>query len=240
MMKPEEAPAHQNLISKLSTTQKVLIVCFMAAILCGGVVRLYLASGRYAKEMKKNPALKQGDAGTKRLLTVDVDGSVHTPGVYRLSEGSTRYDAVKSAGGLRKNADTRNVNLAVELKDREKIYIPFEGETPSASGIMQSSQSESPTGSGTLHSEESTDATNGGGENDNKSSKDNPPLKPVNINTASANDLDSLPGIGPAIAKRIIDLRTRRGPFKAIEEIMLVEGIKQKTFEKIKIYIRVN
>lgn len=152
----------------------------------------------------------------KSSLFVDIAGAVINPGVYELPRESRINDLLVAAGGLSSEADREwveaNLNRAQELTDGVKVYIPSrreaESETTIKSGVVAGGQKYF----GVL--EQKTGL--------------------VNINTASQNELDSLPGIGPAYAQRIIDYRESHGGFKSIEEVKNVSGIGQKTFEKIK------
>ncbi len=139
------------------------------------------------------------------FLFVDVGGAVYLPGVLELPEGSRVYEAVEAAGGLTEEADIRNVNLAAQLHDGEKIYIPTEEEAEQLSLGGNSSV-----------------------------------MTKVNINTANSADLQTLRGVGPATAETIIQYRTENGPFEKPEDLMNVSGIGQKTFDKLKEYIRVS
>lgn len=246
--------------SRTPTFHRTLIAVLLGLILAGGVVRLILTSDWYHTRHDKRSGLARVD----RALRVDVDGAVRQPGVYSLPAGAIRDDAVKKAGGRTKDADTSRINLAVEIKDREKIYIPFKGENNSRgnndsedSEVMDSGEPNSlydgahSTGDLRVSDRFRPDAEDSAGSPDSPSnggSDKNPahapaksnPARGVNINTADAATLMSLPGIGETYARRIIDMRRQRGPFKSIEEIMLVKGIGEKKFEKMKPYIRVN
>lgn len=138
-------------------------------------------------------------------LVVHVDGAVAAPGVYVLSGEPRVNDAILAAGGLTAEADTTGINLAAALADGEKVHVPAAGEA--------SAPATSATGPG---------AGVSGGE---------PAV--VNINTAGVEDLDSLPGVGEATARAIIEDRERNGPFAAPEDLMRVSGIGEKKFEKL-------
>lgn len=145
-------------------------------------------------------------------IFVHVAGEVHLPGLYKLPPGSRVADALRLAGGATSEADLDSLNLASLLKDGEKIVVPKKAPPES---FQQSSQ---------------TGAVN--------SSTESNPQK-ININTATAKELESLPGIGPVLAQRIVDYRAQKGGFKSIEEIKEVSGIGDKKFEAIKDLITV-
>lgn len=141
-------------------------------------------------------------------IMVDVKGQVKQPGVYESNTGERIMDVIGRAGGLTEQADQTQVNLAEHVQDAMIIYIPSKGEegasTPSSSG-------------GNM-------AADGTSQNQGK----------ININKADEQELQNLPGIGPAKAAAIIDYRNTGGPFKTIEDLKNVSGIGDKTFEKLK------
>jgi len=144
---------------------------------------------------------------TPRPLRVYVSGAVMRPDVYELSYDSIVRDAIDAAGGPTSEADLNRINLARRVHDEEQIYVPQKGEESPPVSPPSGPSSLSPSGQG-------------GGK--------------VNINTATAEELDTLPGVGPAIAQRIIDYRTANGPFQSVEDIKKVRGIGDATFEELK------
>jgi len=149
------------------------------------------------------------------IIVVHVAGAVYKPGVYNLKEGSRIKDAVEIAQGMLPLADDSSINLAAKITDGQKIYIPFKNEKMPAT---------TPNG----FSNQSSGATSS-----------NPAAK-ININTATGEELDKLPGVGPATAAKIIEYREQNGAFAAIEDLKKVKGIGDKKFEDLKDYITVN
>ena len=149
-------------------------------------------------------------SATIASLIVDVRGAVNKPGVYTLAVGSRVQDVLTLAGDVVSSADTRSLNLARKLNDGEQIYVPTLGEAtpvpPTAASKTTSARTP------TIKA----------------------PQGKININTATLDELDALPGIGPAIAQRIIDYRTQNGDFKKIDDIKNVRGIGDALFEQIK------
>lgn len=138
---------------------------------------------------------------------VHLVGEVKNPGVYLLPSGSRLFEAVALAGGFTSNADQSSVNLVRPLIDGEQILVL---ERATAKGLL------SPQGS------------SGG-----LTSASGSALK-INLNQATANQLDSLPGIGPAIAQRILDWRTANGAFRSISDLSKISGIGEKLIAKIR------
>lgn len=155
-------------------------------------------------------------APTKEPIAVHVIGAVPRPGLYEFAKGARVQDAIDAAGGLLASANVGAINLAAPLEDGQQLNIPYKaGEEPSASGSNDNSL-----------------VLPGATEESAASSQNNSEL--ININTASREELDTLPGIGPTIAQRIIDYREENGPFQTIEDIVNVSGIGPATFENIK------
>lgn len=171
------------------------------------------------------PVLLQ-PAPTKAPIAVHVIGAVPRPGLYEFAEGARVQDAINAAGGLLTSADINAVNLAALLADGQQLNVPYKaGEEPSGGG------SETLSLPGPDDDDDELSSGNSGSEE--------PIAELVNINTASAAELDSLSGIGPTLAQRIIDYRNENGPFTDIEDIMNVSGVGPSTFENIKDLITV-
>lgn len=141
---------------------------------------------------------------------VDVDGAVVRPGVYRLKDGARVSQAIDVAGGLTAEADVTGLNRASKVADGQKIYVPKVGEQQAAAAVVGA--------------ESSAATTPGAGSSSGL----------VNINTASAAELQTLSGIGPSMAQSIIDERTQNGAFASVDDLMRVSGIGEKKLAKIK------
>jgi competence protein ComEA len=146
---------------------------------------------------------------TSGPIQVYVSGAVAKPDVYSLPYGSIVKDALEAAGGATGDADLNHVNLAQSLKNNQQVYVPKIGEVPTPA----------PTNA--------------------KGTPGTVVTGPININTATQAELETLPHIGPAIAARIIDYRTKHGSFARIEDIKNVQGIGPSTFDQIKDLITV-
>ncbi len=173
-----------------------------------------------------NETEKETEKETEETIIVHVSGAVNIEGIVELDSGSRIANAIEKAGGVKENADMTDINLAYPLEDGMKIHIPTKEET-SANNENTSIESYVTSSSGGVNSKESTNSTQG-------NSTTNTSSKKVNINTASQEELDSLPGIGPSIATKIIDYREQNGKFNSIEEIKEVSGIGDAKYDKIK------
>lgn len=192
------------------------LVGVMAGFALAGLL-LFIARAPAGEPIALQPA------PTKEPIAVHVIGAVPRPGLYEFAEGARVQDAIDAAGGLLASADVDTINLAELLKDGEQLVIPYKpGEEPSAvTGAATQNPFVLP-GSAT--------------EQPSTSSSD---VELININTATLEELDSLPGIGPTIAARIIEYREANGPFLTIEDILNVSGIGPATFDQIKDLISV-
>jgi len=177
------------------------------ALPLGIVLTISLLAGAYF--IIKYSGSPAKTSATGESIAVDIAGAVQNPGVYNFTDGQIIEDAIKQAGGLTEQADlelmARIVNRAAELQNHGKVYIPIKGV------VNYAATDSTGTSSGAI-------AVTG----------------PVNINTASSAELDTLPGIGPVTAGYIIDYRTKKGPFKRKEDLMKVSGISSAKYAKLK------
>jgi len=161
------------------------------------------------------------EAVEQKKIVIHIDGEVVNGGVYELNEGSRIVDAVNIAGGLTENADVSNINLAYILSDEMKIYIPNKNEREKE---------------GNYYEENREYISNGSGDNvierDKEESKGENVL--ININKATQTELETLPGIGPSTALKIIKYREENGNYSSIEDIKNVSGIGDSKFNNIK------
>jgi competence protein ComEA len=138
-------------------------------------------------------------------LLVYVSGAVVQPGVYALAPDARSVDALRAAGGPLEDADLIQINLAARLHDEQQIYFPRLGETPPPLAATAAPDDSPPAG----------------------------PQGTLNINAASAEQLEALPRIGPAVAQRIVEYRDENGPFASPEDLLEVPGIGPSIVEAI-------
>ena len=169
-------------------------------------------------------ATSGGAAASSGQIVVDVDGAVAHPGLYKLPPDSRVQAALAAAGGLSPQADVHRINRAAKLHDGQKLYVLSQGESgpPQAASGGQSCEGQSCT------------SAEGG-----VAGSDTEGQGLVNINTANATQLTQLPGVGPAIAQKIIDYRTANGPFTSVDDLTKVPGIGAAKLAQIKSHARV-
>lgn len=170
---------------------------------------------------EKNETKEQGKVNITKKIMVYITGEVKNPRIYELEENSRIKDVIEEAGGLKETADITDINLATILQDEDKIAIPSKEE-----------KNQNNVQSKTIEKSQNTTSisTNATGKNQNTK---------VNINTATQTELETLPGIGPSIASKIVSYRKENGKFKSIEEIKKVSGIGESKYANIKELIKV-
>ena len=156
------------------------------------------------------------DAGT----VVYVAGAVRRPGLYRVGDGDRAADAVAKAGGLGAGADAGGVNLAEHVADGDEVYVPVAGETAHGATATHRSHRHRRTRRGHGASDASL------------------PAAGVELNAAGAAELSAVPGIGTAIAARIVEMRALDGAFTSLDELLDVAGMTQTRLERARPYLR--
>lgn len=157
----------------------------------------------------------QGPAPTPTTLLVHVAGKVRKPGVVRLAVGSRVEDAIEAAGGALPKVEMDTLNLARPLVDGEQVLV---GVTPPPGGPPPGPSA-------------------GSGEAGSTTTEDDDPV--VHLNTATQEQLEELPGVGPVLAERILDYRAENGPFQSPEELLEVSGIGEATLDDLRDSVQV-
>ena len=196
--------------------RKSMIVLLLLALVAGGgaFYGMHAQSDATVLDAATQPAASSGDGGTSQDggLTVYVTGAVNQPGVVTVATGARIADAVNACGGLSPDADGEAINMAQAVKDGQQIRVPAKGAQNAAANGGNNTASAKAGGS-------ANSADMGG---------------LVNINTADEKALDTLPGVGPATAQKIIEYRENEGAFQSPEDIMKVRGIGKAKYEKMK------
>ncbi|MEW9079047.1 helix-hairpin-helix domain-containing protein [Terrisporobacter glycolicus] len=153
--------------------------------------------------------IKKEENITNKKITVYVSGAVSKPGIVTLNEGDRLATAVEKVGGTTKKADLDGVNMAIRVQDEMHYIIPKMGEVVKDNNYQAIKE-------GNINQDESSKASQ------------------ININIATIEELDTLPGVGEATANKIVNHRSEKGDFKSVEEIKNVNGIGDKKFEDMK------
>ena len=148
------------------------------------------------------------------VIVVDVVGAVARPGVVRLSEGARVVDAISAAGGVLPGTETSALNLARLVADGEQVAVGIPAVAPGGATPGRPGDAGGGGGATTFTSNPAADS-------------------PLDLNTASAEELEELPGVGPVLAGRIVDWRTRNGRFASVDELNEVSGIGDATFAEL-------
>lgn len=175
------------------------------------------------------------------IIIVHVAGAVARPGVYSLPLGARVVDALTAAGGASKAADTDCINMALPVRDGEQVYVSAKQSNGgalrsagAASGASRVSGCEPPPPANRADISRSVPGPDAAAApNLITGSAGAAHAGPVDVNTASAQELESLPGVGPVLAQRIIDYRAANGPFATVDDLVGVSGIGQAKLEKI-------
>ena len=220
--------------------KKQRIIIGVIAIIIIGYICYYV----YAKDENKNTEFennleienpKDENNEIDENIIVHISGAVNKEGVIQLKMNSRISDAIEMAGGLRDNANTKNINLAYKLEDGMKIYIPTIEEQENKTDIDKNITDNE--GKENLTNDFVT--TSSGTSDSNSQNVQNEQIVKVNINSATQEQLESLPGIGPSTANKIINYRNENGKFNKIEDIKEVSGIGDAKFNKLKEFITV-
>lgn len=181
----------------------------------------------------------QGGASGEATVRVHVAGAVNNPGVYTLPAQGRAVDAIAAASGAAADADLDRVNLAGALSDGVQIYVPHRGETAAPAQIQPNGGTANAGQGNAANGAAQNGASQGGAQPQpartlTASGSAQKGSTPVNINTATAEELQSLPRIGPAMAQRIIAWREAHGGFRSVDELDAVPGIGPSMLENLR------
>lgn len=220
------------MIKNLNKKQKIILLIILFII--GGAVIYYTYSnekntneeGLQNLQIENNVESEQvieESEEKQEIIKVHISGAVRQEGVIELPANARIGDAIEKVGGVTENAYMKEVNLALPLEDGVKVYIPTKEEVKQQAIDYE----------GKEMLKENNQAGNITKETNSKSTKK------VNINTADASELDTLPGIGASTANKIIEYRKNNGKFKKKEDLKNVSGIGESKYNKIKDFISI-
>ncbi|MEC9488554.1 MAG: helix-hairpin-helix domain-containing protein [Halanaerobium sp.] len=206
---------------KFGKRKEDIIYLLVLTIVLFGVGFFFTFRGRFNLIPARVPGIEVTEAapqesnGCSETIYVHITGAVKSPGVYQLKEEARVIDALKAAGGLSPLGSPDSLNLAARLRDGQRLFVPF----------LEESAEEGKNPAGYQVSRSENQGSDGG---------------LININTASKEELTSLPGIGPAKAEDIISYREKEGGFTAVEDITRISGIGPKTLASLRKLITVD
>jgi len=200
----------------LSNQEKITIILLLIVIIIGGGIVLSKSINNEDNFTINRASDISEDKPAMQIeippVIIHITGAVKNPGVYQLKSTDRIVDAVKIAGGETEEANLDLINLAALLKDGQKIIVPYKIYTENGEEISNNINNNTEV----MYSSSSSISGK------------------ININTANANILQTLPGIGPVLSERILEYRNQNGLFGIIDDIKDVSGIAEKKFEGIK------
>ena len=205
-----------------SQHQKIIIVLVVVILAGGGYwmlkhfhPALFLGEPDFVVETETTPPTPPSSTAQPEIV-VHVMGAVKSPGVYHLSTDARVHEAIEKAGGKTDQADLHSLNLAAKMRDGEQIYVPEIRQTPDVGQTIPTSSSSAAPPQPSVRRSASSDGSR------------------ININTATFQELQTLRGIGPTMAQRIIEYRQTSGRFATVDDLTNVKGVGEKTLEKIR------
>lgn len=211
-------------------------IIFITILLTGCIITGLISSNDKEKPLAGSSLLQsaQGAVTSKavqaKTVRVQVSGAVLEPRIYDLPANCRVEEAIAAAGGLTENADSERVNLVRKVRDGMQIRVPVQKAARTNRTQRKNAQAES--GLGESASGKSSSAKAGSGRNSSM-------MQNVRINSASASELQQLPGIGPALAQRIVETRSR-GRFSSADDLLRVPGIGKAKLAKLRNYVEVD
>lgn len=209
---------------------------FIAILLTGCIITSLISTNDKEKALPGDSSLQsaQGAVASKaaqaKTVRVQVSGAVLEPGIYDVPASCRVEEAIAAAGGLTENADSERVNLVRKVRDGMQIRVPVQKAARTSRTQRKSAQAKSGLGESASKKYGSAKAVSG---------RNSSMMQRVRINSASAGDLQQLPGIGPALAQRIVETRSR-GRFASVEDLLRVPGIGKAKLAKLRDYVEVD
>lgn len=209
---------------------------FITILLTGCIITSLISSNDKEKPLAGSSLLQSAQSAVTsktaqvKTVRVQVSGAVLEPGIYNVPASCRVEEAIAAAGGLTENADSERVNLVRKVRDGMQIRVPVQKTTRTSRTQRKKAQAKSSLGESALG--KSGGAKAGPGRN-------NSMMQSVRINSASASELQQLPGIGPALAQRIVETRNN-GRFTSADDLLRVPGIGKAKLAKLRDYVEVD
>ena len=209
---------------------------FITILLTGCIITGLISNNDKEKPLAGSSLLQsaQGAVASKaaqaKTVRVQVSGAVLEPGIYDVPASCRVEEAIAAAGGMTENADSERVNLVRKVRDGMQIRVPVKKAARTSRTQRKSAQAKSSLGESASGKYGSAKAGSG---------RNNSMMQNVRINSASARELQQLPGIGPALAQRIVDTRSR-GRFTSADDLLRVPGIGKAKLAKLRDYVEVD
>lgn len=209
---------------------------FITILLTGCIITGLISSNDKEKSLTGSSLLQSAQSAVTSKATqaksvrVQVSGAVLEPGIYDVHASCKVEEAISAAGGLTENADSERVNLVRKVRDGMQIRVPVKKAARTSRTQRKSAQAKS--GLGESASKKYGSAKAGSGRN-------NSMMQNVRINSASARELQQLPGIGPALAQRIVETRNS-GRFTSADDLLRVPGIGKAKLAKLRDYVEID
>lgn len=207
-------------------------IIFIAVLLTGCIITSLISTNDKAKTLPVSslPQSAQAKAAQTKTVRVQVSGAVLEPGVYDIPVNCRVEEAIAAAGGLTENADSERVNLVRKVRDGMQIRVPVQKAARTSRTQRKNAQA---TAGYSASSTKKVGSTRAGTE------KNNSAVQIVRINSAGVSELQQLPGIGPALAQRIVETRNS-GRFTSAEDLLRVPGIGKAKLAKLRNYVEVD
>ena len=215
---------------------KVKKLIFITVLLTGCIITSLISTNEKEKTLPGSSLLQSAQSAVTSKATqaktvrVQVSGAVLEPGIYDVPASCRVEEAIAAAGGLTENADSERVNLVRKVRDGMQIRVPVQKAARTNSTQRKKAQAKSGLG----ESASGKSASNKAG-----SGRNNSMMQSVRINSASAGELQQLPGIGPALAQRIVETRSS-GRFTSADDLLRVPGIGKAKLAKLRNYVEVD
>lgn len=209
---------------------------FITIILTGCIITGLISNNDKEKPLAGSSLLQsaQGAVTSKavqaKTVRVQVSGAVLEPGIYDVPASCRVEEAIAAAGGMTENADSERVNLVRKVRDGMQIRVPVQKAARTSRTQRKSAQATAGYGASTTKKSSSTRAG---------TEKNNSAVQRVRINSAGVSELQQLPGIGPALAQRIVETRNS-GRFTSAEDLLRVPGIGKAKLAKLRDYVEVD